>query len=372
MSNIMSEIIKSSLYITICISLIFILKDKVLNKYSATFKYILCIGIVIRGIFIFKINIAMPKFLDRLVNIKDNILNFDNTALQSNLHIDILELAFFIWIIGVVVKFIHYGNYNFKLYKRIKSLKIEVIDSDMHNILENHVNNLKIKKQIKIYKLNGIYSPMIVGVINPIIIIPNKDYSKNNLNYIFRHELIHYKRKDNILKVFLILFNTIHWFNPLAYIFAKYFHDQCELSCDELVIKRLSLNEIKEYSMLLLDMMKYKNKLESSMCVSYLSYNKSNIIKNRIEGVLSHDKLKKGSLFIIVLFIMSFVSVISIDNNVYVYEKIIEKHNDGSMVVDFTDPLDQEYVRKMVNKYGHYEVTIGKSKYSFSKSSGIK
>ncbi|MGL5755748.1 MAG: M56 family metallopeptidase, partial [Paraclostridium sp.] len=168
---------------------------------------------------------------------------------------------------------------------------------------------------------------------------------------------------DNILKMILILLNIIHWFNPLVYIFTKYFDDQCELSCDELVIKRLSFNEVKEYSMLLLDTMKYKNKLESSMCISYLGSDKSNIIKNRIEGILSHNKFKKGNIFIIILFVISFVSVITIDNNVYA---------DKSMEITFTNDLDSEHVRKMVDKHGEYKVTIGKDVYSFSKSKDAK
>lgn len=372
MSTMIMEVIKVSLYISIFILLIIALKDKLLSKYTATFKYLLCIGIVIRGIFIFKINIAIPKFLEQLFNKKENILTFDSTVLQNSLHINILELVFCIWLIGVVIKFVHYISYNFKLYKKIKKIKTKVIDSNIHNILEKHINDLKIKKEIKIFKLSGIYSPMLVGIRNPIIVIPNRYYSEKDLNYIFRHELIHYKRKDNILKILLILFNIIHWFNPLVYIFTKYFDNQCELSCDELVIKRLSLNEIKEYSMLLLDTMRYKNKLESSMCVSYLSSNKSNIIKYRIEGILSPNKGKKGSLFIVILFIMSFLSVISIDNSVHAYKKVIEEHSNESMEIDFTDPLDQEYVRKMVNKYGVYKVNIGKSSYSFSKSNAVK
>lgn len=364
MSTIIIEVIKVSLYISISILLIIALKNKFLSKYTSTFRYILCIGLAIRGIFIFKIDIAIPKFLDQLVSTKDNVLIFDNPDFQSSLHINILELAFYIWFIGIVIKSIYYINSNFKLYKRIKNLKLDIIDSDMYNILEKHINNLNIKKEIKIYKLDGIYSPMLIGIMNPTIVIPNRSYRERDLNYIFRHELIHYKRKDNIFKIALILLDIIHWFNPLVHLFIKYFDDQCELSCDELVINKLSVDEIKEYSMLLLDTIKYKNKLESSICVSYLSSKKSNIIKSRIEGILSYNKCKKGKVFILIVFLISFVSVISIDNNVYTEVK--------SMEINVTDPLDSEYVRKMVDKYGEYKVTIGKDTYSFSKSNGTK
>ncbi|MGL5753733.1 MAG: hypothetical protein ACRCYC_00195, partial [Paraclostridium sp.] len=112
MSAIIIELINVSLYISISILLIMVFKDKLLSKYTATFKYLVYIAICIRGIFIFKINITMPKFLESLVNTNDNILTFNNNALQNSLHINIVYIAFCIWIIGALIASIHYIKYN--------------------------------------------------------------------------------------------------------------------------------------------------------------------------------------------------------------------------------------------------------------------
>lgn len=354
------EVVKASIYISISILLINLLKNRILSKYTSVFKYILCIGITLRGVFIFKVNIALPEFLDSLINTteKTSLQNIDTISQIQGSNINILEIVFCIWIVGVLITSIYYLHYNFKLYKKIHNFKIEINSLNICDILENCKKDFKIKKKIKIYKLNGIYSPMIIGIINPIIIIPNREYKKSDLNYIFKHELIHYKRKDNLLKVILTIFNIIHWYNPIISGFVKYFDDQCELSCDELVTKRFSLNEIKEYSMLLLDTMKYKNRLESSMCVSHLSSSKSNIIKNRIESILSFDKRKKGNFICILLFLLTLISMVSFVmkndlNTAYSNENITSKNYNSEkddINSDEIKNLDSEDIKVTINR----------------------
>ncbi len=65
--------------------------------------------------------------------------------------------------------------------------------------------------------VEGIYSPAITGLRKNKIIIPNKNLKKK-LKLIFRHELIHYKRKDNFLKLIMLIVNILYWFNPICYL----------------------------------------------------------------------------------------------------------------------------------------------------------
>ncbi|MBZ9607285.1 M56 family metallopeptidase [Clostridium estertheticum] len=315
MISIFKEVLNISLYVSILILIVIVLKEKFLSKYTSTFNYILCIGISLRCIFIRKIIIPMPEFLKSISYIENS--SSIGTIVEPNNNIDYLKIICCIWIIGAILTAMYYTCYHFKLYINLNNLKKEITDNSIYNLLEKHKKDLNIKRNIKVYKLDGIYSPMIVGFIKSEIIIPNRDYTYNDLNYVFRHELIHYKRKDNILKLILTVATIIHWFNPIIHLFKKYYNDQCELSCDELVTKKFTLNEIKEYSLLLLDTMKYKNKLNSSMFVSYLNLNKSNIIKSRIDQILSNKKRKNGKIAAIVLVVAIMASIVSFRQVVY-------------------------------------------------------
>ncbi|WP_219710564.1 M56 family metallopeptidase, partial [Clostridioides difficile] len=69
-------------------------------------------------------------------------------------------------------------------------------------------------------------------------------FKEKELKLIFRHELIHYKRKDNFLKLIMLIVNILYWFNPICYLLKKHFNEVCELSCDELVIKGYNIDEV--------------------------------------------------------------------------------------------------------------------------------
>ena len=67
------------------------------------------------------------------------------------------------------------------------------------------------------------------------------------------HELVHYKRHDIWYKWLFQAALCVHWFNPLVYIFNRKFHIDCELACDETVLKLLSEEGRRAYGNVLLD-----------------------------------------------------------------------------------------------------------------------
>ena len=51
-------------------------------------------------------------------------------------------------------------------------------------------------KQILIYQVPGLSSPAISGLIHPVILLPDREYSDQDLRFIFMHELNHYLHND--------------------------------------------------------------------------------------------------------------------------------------------------------------------------------
>lgn len=317
------EILKMNFYMSILILTVIILKGKILGKYTTMFNYILYIGISLKMIFIFRINIPTPFSLKETEYTYEfkNLGYVDNIIEESGNKVNFIEIISYIWLAGMLGITLYYIYYHVKFYRSLRILKQEVSDMNVLNILENQKNYLNIKRNIKVSTLEGIYSPMLVGVLKTEIILPNRGYKDKDLNYIFRHELIHYKRKDNLLKIVVMLANIIYWFNPIIYLFKRNFNEICELSCDELVTKEYTVNEVKEYSLILLDMMKYKNKLSSSICVSQLNTNKVNIIKSRIEIMLNSKKRKSGVMVGMMLFTLTVISMISFNTKQTVYSR---------------------------------------------------
>ena len=58
---------------------------------------------------------------------------------------------------------------------------------------------------------------MMTGFVKPRILLPDADFTTDELRLILKHELVHYKRRDLWYKGLVLAANAIHWFNPAVY-----------------------------------------------------------------------------------------------------------------------------------------------------------
>lgn len=317
MNYLMFQILKTSIYISLPIILIALLKNKFLCKYTHKLNYIICILITIRMLFISNIGIYLPfKFLNNKSDV--NMQNFYPSNLQDSNIINYIKIIFCIWLLGAIYVVVKNLSKQFIFYKKIQNINYIVSDDSLIKVLEEEKKALSIRKNINISKVEGLSSPALIGIIKNKIIIPNNAYDKEQLKWIFRHELIHFKRKDNFLKLLLMIASAIHWFNPLVKILKSYFEKQCELSCDENVVKRFNKDEIKEYAFVLVNTLRYRNTLKTTMFSSQFNINEAYLIKGRVESMLSSKKRKQGTFLGIFLLFIAIVSVISFNSTIVV------------------------------------------------------
>ncbi|CZR95947.1 Regulatory protein BlaR1 [Clostridioides difficile] len=221
----------------------------------------------------------------------------------------------YIWILGIILISFYYLKNNFKFYSYVENLQEEVLDVNIINILDEQAKKLNINRRFKVFRVKGIYSPAIIGLRDYKIIIPEKEYSNRELNFIFRHELVHYKRKDNLFKVMVSFVCTIYWFNPICHLLKKQFNELCELSCDEIVIDEYTSSEIEEYAYLILDTIKYKKTLRYSTYVSQFRNEKNIILKKRLNHMFNKDKKKINLCFKFLLAFIIIGTMFSINAN---------------------------------------------------------
>lgn len=115
---------------------------------------------------------------------------------------------------------------------------------------------------LKYYRCDAIESPIMTGFFRPAVIMPEEDYSPEELEIILEHEYTHLRRGDLWYKLILLAANALHWFNPAIYFMAKRANKDMEYSCDEAVIKDKSFEFRRAYSMTILKSMKRQLKNE--------------------------------------------------------------------------------------------------------------
>ncbi|MGE5677465.1 MAG: M56 family metallopeptidase, partial [Pseudomonadota bacterium] len=133
-----------------------------------------------------------------------------------------------------------------------------------------------------LYSSARISAPAVYGVLHPRIIIPSGAIH-GNIDYILMHEKVHIKRRDNLLRIIGVMTACIHWFNPLSWVFLKYFFTDMELSCDAKVLKHLDERQAREYAGAIL------------ACTSGKAFFAASFggakTRGRIENILSFKKL---------------------------------------------------------------------------------
>lgn len=99
----------------------------------------------------------------------------------------------------------------------------------------------------------------VYGAFSPNVIISQKSLDRlapEVLEFVFFHELSHVKRRDSLVNALVLPLCYLNWFNPLIWLWYRYFRDSIELACDELALQGPQAPDPAEYGLFLLDMHK--------------------------------------------------------------------------------------------------------------------
>lgn len=95
-------------------------------------------------------------------------------------------------------------------------------------------------------------SPFAAGLLRPAVVIPAVDLGREELRYLFLHELTHIKCGDLWVRFAAMLAQVIHWYNPLAWLLCRSIQIVSEQSCDERVACPLPPEERYQYGSVIL------------------------------------------------------------------------------------------------------------------------
>lgn len=113
-----------------------------------------------------------------------------------------------------------------------------------------------------IYRCERISAPMLIGFFRAKILIPDIDYSQEEIDIIIRHEMTHFNRHDMWYKFLLLAANSLHWFNPLVYVMVSCANRDLEYSCDDAVVRGKGAEYRRFYSKVILKTMERRHKDE--------------------------------------------------------------------------------------------------------------
>ena len=186
------------------------------------------------------IRMMIPFNFPFTISIPSGLLLFESIFYYKVPGMDLtwLNLLFVIWVLGAVIRITYMlvRLYSFKNNLRPFAVQGMTEYPNLHEILkQNEVQNLPI------YLVPINISPVIVGVIHPVFVLPSSNLTEKELFYACEHEIQHYKNRDHWLKLFADLLLCIQWFNIPAYVL----NEELDL-CIEIANDRRVLDEHDE------------------------------------------------------------------------------------------------------------------------------
>ena len=106
--------------------------------------------------------------------------------------------------------------------------------------------------RVRMVESPAVNTPLLLGVLRPVIVLPFGVTDTARLRDILAHELTHVRRHDLLFKWFAAVVTSLHWFNPVMLLVRREIGRACELACDEAVVRGLDSQGRRHYGETLL------------------------------------------------------------------------------------------------------------------------
>jgi bla regulator protein blaR1 len=308
MERLFISVLEISITTSIVILILKLLSSFLNKRYVAKWKYWIWMALAVR--LVIPMDFSLPAALiERIVsgarlNRIGRAVNEITRSAQKNAAVPLAQteqgaIAFFevavvIWILGCSIFLL----YHLASYFAFKREALRWSRTAQNRCIQNCINSLSaemgIERSISVYISEKVSSPMIIGFVTPILILPYEHYSNEDLAFILKHELIHFRRRDTWYKLLLASANAVHWFNPLVYLMTYEANADLELSCDDEVIRGADFDKRKAYSETILSCIQQQRMRKTALSTYF--YGGTRIMKERFVNILNMRKKNNGMI----------------------------------------------------------------------------
>jgi beta-lactamase regulating signal transducer with metallopeptidase domain len=182
--------------------------------------------------------------ISSLISQTNSITSFYNTGMISDTGwkyfagriLPYASVAYLVILIAPVWQFIR----NYRFVQMIRKTGIKKIDVAWRMYVKRTSVAMGIARDVKIWLSEWVTSPVTIGYLKPIILIPVaavNNLTPHQLEAVILHELSHIYRYDYFLNLILSFIKTVLYFNPFVKLLVKNIEKEREHSCDEMVLQ---------------------------------------------------------------------------------------------------------------------------------------
>ncbi|MDO4941581.1 MAG: BlaR1 family beta-lactam sensor/signal transducer [Lachnospiraceae bacterium] len=236
---------------------------------------------------------TLSKAASASINVADTFhTEYDIAAASS--HSAFYKTLWIIWTAGMILTacYFLFSIMKVHIYRRQAYSVTSQNEPELYKQFRSCADELRIRRRIRLYASCSISNPVSYGLLHPIIMIP-QDLDillpKDELRFIFLHELQHYKQKDMILNHLTCFWQILYWFNPFIWYGFRQFRNDREIACDHSVLRVIGSKNSVNYGHALL---KYAGQMQKDLFAAPFSTmgGSNHTIRQRIREIAAYQR----------------------------------------------------------------------------------
>ncbi|HFJ9493880.1 M56 family metallopeptidase [Bacillus cereus] len=335
-------LIETSLMASILVGFILCIKVLFRNKLSPRWQYMLWIVLMIRLLLpwspdssysiysLLSYSSSVSEVIPKNMPATENIVNIESdrkVELESNSKMvtktsepevkvssekqttfSLYKLALYVWLAGVIILAAITFLTNRRLYSYIKK-QPDITDEQVTTVFNRCKQSMKMKKAVSLRLAGKIASPTVFSFFRPKVLLSKKHMkvlNKQQLQYVFYHELAHIKRNDVAVNWIMYSLILLNWFNPILWYAYFCMREDQELACDAYALTFIDKEEQIAYGHTIITLLQHYSYQVPSL--ANLSRNKRTL-KRRIIMI---KKFQKKSYRLSLLGVIVIVAIASL------------------------------------------------------------
>ncbi len=278
-----------------------------MQKKNARWYYAMLVTAMLMLILPLQRLLNVPKMMS--VTISEDIVSVVPVTAVTKATLTVSQLVFVLWVAVAIAMAVFTAVKYYRTRRAILGNSTRVTDAEVLAAYGSVAREMGIRRKIDLRVSDKFRSPMLFGIINPVVILPDTEFSQKELIMIMSHELTHYRHCDLVIKLISSISVCVHWFNPVAYMLSKSLNGACELCCDESVLERLELEDKKDYGRLIISVI--ETSLNRKLSYTTAMAATENGLKRRLRKIAEFSRPSVAMRIVGVMLVVS-ISVTSL------------------------------------------------------------
>jgi beta-lactamase regulating signal transducer with metallopeptidase domain len=210
-----------------------------------------------------------------------------------------------VWAAGAWAMALGLGATHCRLARRVTPCR-HLIDTQVLSLLEDCKQLMGVRAPVALVETAAVDGPCLFGFLRPRLLLPagfTRDFSLEELRFVFLHELGHVKRHDIPLGWLMAWLQILHWFNPLVWLAFSRMRMDRELACDAMALSYAQAQDHKPYARTIVKLLEHFGDSLRAPSLAGIVEDKQQM-KERILMIAQFHKSNRGvavaaSLFVI-------------------------------------------------------------------------